>query len=89
MAQSVKHPTPEFGSGHDLTVDEMEPCIRLSAQRAWLGFSPLPLSLPLLCSHSVSVSLSKINVKKKKKNVNGSQCTGQRSYGKVGGGGEL
>ena len=29
VAQSVKHPTPDFVSGHDLTVREFEPHIRL------------------------------------------------------------
>ena len=27
VAQSVKHPTLDFGSGHDLTVHEIKPCI--------------------------------------------------------------
>ena len=38
MTQSVKCPTLDFGSGHDLMVHEMEPCIRLCADRvepAW------------------------------------------------------
>ena len=29
VAQSVRHPTIDFSSGHDLTVCEMEPHIRL------------------------------------------------------------
>ena len=31
VAQSVEEPTLDFGSGHDLTVREFEPRIRLSA----------------------------------------------------------
>ena len=48
MAQSVKHPTLVFGSGHDLTVREFEPRIGLLADsvgRAWDSLSP-PLSAP-------------------------------------------
>ena len=29
VAQSVKHPTLDFGSGHDLRVHETEPCTGL------------------------------------------------------------
>ena len=45
MAQSVKHPTLDFGSGHDLMVCEIEPRIGLctdSIEPAWLS---LPFSL--------------------------------------------
>ena len=47
MDQSVKHRTLDFGSGHDLTVHEFKPYVRLCAnqQGAGLGSS---LSLPLL-----------------------------------------
>ena len=64
MAQSVKHLTLAFGSGHDLTVRGFEPCVRLCADSsgpAWDYLSP-SLSLPLLCSRSL-----KINKLKKKK----------------------
>ena len=53
LAQSVKHPTLDFGSCHDLTVREFEPCIGLctdSTGPAWDSLSP---------------SLSKINKLKK------------------------
>ena len=30
MAHSVEHPTPDFGSGHDLMVREIEPRVSLS-----------------------------------------------------------
>ena len=45
MAQLVGHPTPGCGSGHDLTVHEMEPRIRLStAVRSLLGIVSPTLS---------------------------------------------
>ena len=54
MAQSVKHLALGFGLGHDLTVCEFEPCIRLfagSAEPAWDSLSSLsshpPLSLKI------------------------------------------
>ena len=57
VAKSIKHPTLGFGSGHDLTVHEFEPFIRLcGVSTAWNSLSP---SLPLPCS--LSLSLSKIN----------------------------
>ena len=46
MAQLVKHLTLDFGSGHDLTVPEIEPCMGLSTsgtEPAWDSLS-LPLS---------------------------------------------
>ena len=48
MAQWVKHPTVDFGSGHDLTVREFKPHIGLCADRAesaWDSLSP-SLSAP-------------------------------------------
>ena len=56
MAQSVKHSTLDFGSGHDLPVREFEPCIRLCAdgmEPAWDSVSP-PLSALLLLALFVS-----------------------------------
>ena len=58
MVQSVKHPTLDFGSGHDLRVRRIEPCVGLCAdimEPAWdslspflsLSLSPLPSSCPL------------------------------------------
>ena len=58
-AQSVKHPTLDFGSDQDLMDHGIEPHIRLQAdstEPAWDSLSP-SLSLPLPCS----LSLSKIN----------------------------
>ena len=62
VAQSVKGPTLDFGSGHDYTVHGIEPHIKLcanSAEPAWDSLSP---SAPLPCSFSVSLSL-KINIR--------------------------
>ena len=63
VAQFVKRPTLHFGSGHDLTVPETQPSVRLPAGHAvCLGFSlalPLPCSLPLARAPSLCVSLSK------------------------------
>ena len=58
MAQSVKQPTLEFGSGHDLTVCEIEPHVKLYADSADPpGILSLPLSAPspLACSLSLSI----------------------------------
>ena len=44
MAQSVKYPTPDLGSGHDLTVHEFEPHVGHcpgNADPAWNYLSPL------------------------------------------------
>ena len=60
VTQSVKHPTLDFSSGHDLTFRKVETHIRLctdSMEPAW--DSPFPsLSLPLPSSLSLSLSLS-------------------------------
>ena len=58
VAQSVKHQTPDFSPGHDLTVCEFKPCVGLctdGAKLAWDSLLP-SLSLPVL-----ALSLSKIN----------------------------
>ena len=61
MAQSVKHVTLDFRSGHDLMVCEFEPRVRLCAhslEAAWDSLS-LPLSLPSpQLSPSLFLSLS-------------------------------
>ena len=59
VAQSAKRLTLDFSSGHDLTVREFKPHIRLCAdgmEPAWDSLSLL--SLPLLCAFSLSLSLS-------------------------------
>ena len=55
MAQSVRHLTLDFGSGHDVMVHGFEPCIGLGI-----------LSLPVCPSptHSFSLSLSRNKLKK-------------------------
>ena len=62
MAQSVKHLTLDFGSGHNLTVRGFKPCIGLcadSGEPAWDSLSPSPsLPCPYSCSLSLSLSLS-------------------------------
>ena len=59
MAQSVKGPTLDFGSGHDLMVEfvRLSPTSGLTVQSP-LGILSLPLLLPLRCSFSVPLSLS-------------------------------
>ena len=53
MAQSVKHPAVDFGSGQDLTVHGIKPHVSLPADRMepiWDGFiHSFIFSLPLLC----------------------------------------
>ena len=58
MAQSVKRPTLNFSLGHDVTVHEFEPCIRLCAERVEPAWDSL--SLPSLCPYS-ACSLSQTN----------------------------
>ena len=62
MAQWVKRPTLGFGSGHDLTVHEPEPCLGLyidSTEPAWDPLFPsLSAPPPLMWSLSLSLSLS-------------------------------
>ena len=45
VAQSVKHQTLDFGSGHDLTVCGFEPCIGLYAVSMLGIVSSLPLKI--------------------------------------------
>ena len=62
MAQSVKHPTLDSPSGHDLMVGGTGPHVRLHAK----GIEPAWDSLSLHLSPTCTVS-NKINLKKKKK----------------------
>ena len=60
VAQLVKHPTLDFGSGHDLTVHEFEPHVKFctgSAEPAWDSLSPFFLSLSLL---ALSLKINKL-----------------------------
>ena len=61
MAPSVKRPTLDFGSGHDLMVHKIEPSVGLCTdgmEPAWDSPSP-PLSAPSLLSilHALLLSL--------------------------------
>ena len=60
MAKSVKHPTFDFSSGHDLPVCEFKPRVRLCAdtvEPAWdLSLSPSLCSSPTR-AHELSLSL--------------------------------
>ena len=81
MAQSVEHPASALvmiRSDHDLTVPEIEPCIRLSALGTEPALDPLSPSLPLSPAHALSLSL-KINKLKKKVVEEGSKVTGENS----------
>ena len=58
VIQSVKCPTLDFGSGHALTVCEIEPRVRLhadSVEPAWDSLSP-PFFVPLLLARLLSLS---------------------------------
>ena len=69
VAQSVKHPTLNFGSGHDLTVHEIQPYVGLCAdsmEPAWDSLFPSLSASPLLTlSVPPFLSLSKNKHKKK------------------------
>ena len=61
VAQSVKHPTLDFHSGHHFIVREFKPHIGLcsdNVEPAWGSLSSFPSAPPLL---ACSLSLSKIN----------------------------
>ena len=60
VAQLVKRPTLDFGSGYNLTVCELEPRIGLcadSTEPAWNSLSP-SFSAPSLCACMCTLSLS-------------------------------
>ena len=62
MAQSVKLPTLDFGSGHDLRVREFEPHTgSVLATLSLLGILSLPLFLPLphLRTHTLALPQNK------------------------------
>ena len=54
VAQSVKHPTLDFGSDHDLMVHGIEPHMGLCAdsmEPAWDSLSPSLSTLPSINKH--------------------------------------
>ena len=55
MAQSVKHPTPDFGSGHDTRILKSSPASGSIPSGESLS---LPLPLPVLCAHSLFLPFS-------------------------------
>ena len=60
-AQSVKHPTLDFGSGHDLRVNGIDPCVRLctdSMEPAWDSLSLLSLYPTPAHTYFLSLSIS-------------------------------
>ena len=69
MAQSVKHPTLDFGSGRDLMVGEIEPQSSHCADSAESAWDSLLLSLCLSLAHVLAHSL-----KLKKKNSKWKVC---------------
>ena len=90
MAQSVKRPTLDFGSGHYLKVHEIKPRIRLcadSAEHAWDSLSPsLSAPRPLMVSLFLPLPLApcpplskSINLEKKEGgNIRKHVCLGIR-----------
>ena len=72
LAQSLKQPTLDFGSGRDLTVREFEPHIGLCAHSvSLLGILCLPVSLPLPASLSLALKMNKSTEKKKEEEAGG------------------
>ena len=63
MAPSVKRPTLDFRSGHDLMVHEFEPHVGLCAdtlERAWDSLSLCPSSACFLSSLSLCLKINKL-----------------------------
>ena len=61
MAQLVKCPTRDFGSGHDFMAHDIKPRVGLcanSAELAWDSLSPFSLCPSPTCAPSLSLSLS-------------------------------
>ena len=58
VAQSVKHLTLDFSSGHDLTVHEFEPHIRLCTDSVGPASDSVSPSLCPSLTQAVSLSLS-------------------------------
>ena len=61
MAQSVKRPTLDLSSGHDLTVCGFEPCVGLCADRVGPAWDSL--SAPPSLTHTLSLKINKLKKK--------------------------
>ena len=74
VAQSVKHPTLDFGSDHDLMVCELEPHIGLCIDSVEPAEDSLSPPLPCLFAHVLSLShkMNKLKTHIKKKKIS---CT--------------
>ena len=59
VVHSVKRPTLDFGSGHDLTVREFEPHVRLCTDSEEPAWDSLSLSLWPSLAHPRSLSQNK------------------------------
>ena len=62
VAQLLKHLTLNFGSGHDLTICEIKPHVKLcasSVEPAWDSLSPSLHSLACTCSFSLKTNTLK------------------------------
>ena len=59
VAQSVKHLTLHFSSGHELTVHGLEPNVRLCTDSTEPALDSLSLPLPLSLCPSLSPKLNK------------------------------
>ena len=63
VGQSIKHPTLDFGSGHDLTVGEMKPCVGFCTGSTEPTWDSLSSSFSSSSLHVLSVSQNKkINI---------------------------
>ena len=67
MAQSVKHLTLDFGSGHDLTVRGMEPCVGLCADSTEPAYGSLSTPLSLCPTPALAQAFFLPPLKKKSK----------------------
>ena len=67
MAQSVKRPTLDFSSGHDLMVGEIEPLVGLCTSGAEPDWDSFFTSLCPFPAHAVSVKRNKF---KKRESTN-------------------
>ena len=67
MAQLVKFPTLDFGSGHDLMVHGFKPCVALCAESAEPAWNLLSFSLSAPSLLMLSIKINKYTSKKGQK----------------------